>query len=114
MIRLLKTWPTRFIILLLALGLQQAAAQDHARSTKQCYDDWVQATQIVEKQSLVTVELLNAQFRRQKVGVIVKTQLCRNSGKYEYRLVIRSPKGRFQAKTYDAHLGIEIGVAGAR
>ncbi len=76
-----------------------------------CFSDWSTAASIVTEEKLVTVEALSNQFKRQNLGEIVKTDLCREPTGYVYRIVIRSPNGRFRSTLYDARRGIEIGVA---
>lgn len=112
MIRISKIWQALLLIPLFFIGTEQATAVDDNPAAQHCFSDWATAAALVNEHNLVTVEKLGAQFRRQNVGSIVNTQLCRTSSKYQYRLVVRTPKGRFETKSYDAHLGIEVGIAG--
>lgn len=79
-----------------------------------CFSDWAAAAFVVREEKLISVADLSRQFRLQKLGEIVKTQLCREAGGYVYRLVVRGPSGRFTTALYDARRGIEIGVAETR
>lgn len=102
---------TAAIIAVLLATVHIAVAGD-AMKQDRCYKDWSEAARVVSDQNLVSVATLSQQFRRQKLGEIIKTELCRSGDNYVYRLVIRTAKGRFSAATYDARRGIEIGIAG--
>ena len=112
MIRNLKIWLSYHFTLIALAAVLTIASVTKSEASDKCFRDWAEAAKIVHEESLLDVESLSRQFKRQKVGDIVKTQLCRIAGKYEYQVVIRSPRGRFSSKTFDARLGIEIGVAG--
>lgn len=102
------------IVCVLALALiaaQQEAHPGAMAKQQKCYKNWSEAAQVVSEQNLVSVAKLSQQFQRQKIGEIVKTDLCRIGNSYVYRLVIRKGKGRFSSATYDARRGIEIGIA---
>ena len=103
-----KAWLAAALVLISAMA-GPASAQGSAPS--HCYSDWATAASVVDAQKLVTVERLSRQFRRQKLGDIVKTELCQAGTSYIYRLVIRTENGRFRTAIYDAQLGIEVGVA---
>lgn len=104
----LKAWLVA-VLVVVAAPASLAQAQPPARTG--CFADWATAASVVEEENLVSVESLGRQFRHQKLGEIVKTELCQAKGGYIYRLVIRSANGRFRSTVYDARLGIEIGVA---
>lgn len=104
---------TTFLAILAAAtvaGLQFGGASG-STGAPACYGDWSEAAATVATENLVTVETLGRQFRRRHLGDIVKTQLCRENGRFVYRLVIRKPDGRFENAVYDARGGLELGVA---
>jgi uncharacterized membrane protein YkoI len=67
----------------------------------ECYNDWSIAAQIVENEKLVTVDKITAGAKASKLGDIVKTTLCKEDGKYVFRLVVRD-KGTLKTVTLDA------------
>ena len=99
------------LVAMLLAAMQPARAGD-ASQQQDCFKNWSEAARVVSEQNLVSVATLSSQFRRQNLGEIIKTDLCRQGSNYVYRLVIRTAKGRFASATYDARRGIEIGVAG--
>ncbi len=99
------------VVAILLAALHTAYAGDPSKR-QDCFKDWSEAARVVSEQNLVSVATLSSQFRRQNLGEIIKTDLCRKGNGYVYRLVIRTAKGRFASATYDARRGIEIGVAG--
>lgn len=101
----------KLLFVLLLLPTLAAAEPLHAEAAG-CFADWAAAAKTVEQEKLMTVEELGQQVRRQKLGQIVKTDLCQENGHYTYRLVVRTGHGRFVAKTYDARQGIEVGSSG--
>lgn len=101
----------RMAAALLVLTAALPLASTHTNARPMCLSDWAAAADVVASQDLVTVEALSRQFRRQKLGDIVKTELCREKGKYVYRLVARTPSGRLKSFTFDARRGIEMGIA---
>jgi hypothetical protein len=103
----------RALALLMALAFAfSATANAKAVRPPECFGDWAAAAAVVAREDLVTVEKLTRQFERMKLGRLVKVELCRESGRFIYRAVIRDPHGRFRSTAFDARLGIEIGVAG--
>lgn len=102
------------IAVLLLLPLVPITQADSPRHKDQCYSDWSEAAAVVTREQLISVEALSGQFRRQKLGDIVKTQLCTKDGEFIYRLVIRASNGRFRSAIYDARRGIETGIAGMK
>lgn len=99
------------IVLLLAVPLVTRTQAGGQRNPDQCFVDWSAAAAIVTREGLVSVEALGRQFRRQKLGEIVKTELCQKNREFIYRLVVREPNGRFRPTIYDAERGIEVGTA---
>lgn len=73
----------------------------------QCFEDWSIAAQIVRREKLATVEELAGAVKRTLGGVIVRTSLCRENGRYVYRLVIRSHVGSLSRKRLDARKPFE-------
>jgi len=104
----LMAWLAGALVLVLAAA---AAVSAEAGPATSCFSDWSAAASVVDEEKLVTVEHLSRQFQRQKLGEIVKTELCREPSGYVYRLVVRTPNGRFKTTLYDTRRGIEIGVA---
>ncbi len=102
------------IAALLLLPLVSITQADSPRNKDHCYADWSAAAAVVKREELVSVEALGRQFRRQKLGDIVKTQLCQKDGEFIYRLVVRASNGRFRSAIYDARRGIEVGIAGMK
>ena len=111
MITTLKAWLAAALVLVAAPSPLTAAQPSQP---SQCFTDWAAAALIVKVEKLVTVEALSRQFKRQKLGEIVKTEFCLEPAGYVYRLVVRSPHGRFRSTVFDARRGIEIGVAKSR
>ena len=95
-------------LLLSASAISTSRAGDRCNAVL-CFVDWAAAAAVVKRENLVTVEALGSQFRHQRPGVIVKTQLCQKDGEYTYRLVIRQPNGRFKSAIYDAKRGNKVG-----
>ena len=67
-----------------------------------CIDDWSVAAEIVVQERLTTVEELASAARRTFGGAIVRTALCREDGRYVYRLVIRKKGGEISQRRVDA------------
>lgn len=86
-------------VLLLAAGAGPAAA---GAGSAGCIDDWSEATRIVREERLATVERLSAAARGVVDGAIVRTSLCRESGRYVYRLLVRNSRGDISKMTVDA------------
>lgn len=102
------------IALLLLLPLISITQANSPRNNDHCFADWSAAAAIVTREKLIRVEALGRQFRRQKLGDIVKTELCRKDDKFIYRLVVRAPNGSFRSTIYDTRRGIDVGAAGVK
>ncbi len=86
------------IALSLCLTFNNGQAAD-----EQCYASWSEAAPIVRAQGLVDMEQLSALATPNHVGgEIVKSTLCRDQGRFIYRLVIREAKGRLKMVAVDA------------
>lgn len=73
-----------------------------------CISDWGTAGEIVRRERLVTVEQLAAGARRDLGGAIIKATLCRESGAYVYRLVVREESGQMRGAVVSADSGVEF------
>ncbi len=102
------TFLVAFVLALGSFGMELRSAQ----GAMNCFEDWAEASDVVKREGLVTVEKLGRQFRQRQSGDIVKTELCQIGDRYTYRLVVRLPQGGFQTRVYDARLGLEIDFAG--
>src|SRR5690606_25341807 len=72
-----------------------------AASQSTCYSDWSIARQIIKREQLSTVEQLSALARERKAGDIVKTTLCRDRGRFVYRLIVRRSRGALRTLVVD-------------
>lgn len=84
-------WP------LAALPAQAAPPQD-----TDCIEDWSVAAGIVAAEKLTPVEELSPVVGQALNGAIVRILLCREDGKYVYRLVVRDRRGQFSKHKIDA------------
>jgi uncharacterized membrane protein YkoI len=90
--------------LLLALMLLPAGATARAEDAA-CYANWSDAAPVVRAQGLVDMERLSALASTSLAGAeIVRTTLCREQGRFVYRLVVREAKGRLKMVSVDARL----------
>lgn len=98
-------WPQRIAATALLSLTLSAAAQ--SGDDGDCIVDWGAAGELVRRERLVTVEQLAAGAHRDLGGVIIKATLCRESGAYVYRLVIREASGQMRGAVVSADSGIE-------
>lgn len=68
----------------------------------ECIEDWSEASRIVKAEKLTSVEQLASAAQRERSGAIVRTTLCREGGRYVYRLVIRDRRGTVSRESVDA------------
>ncbi len=68
----------------------------------QCITDWSIAAPIVHERGLVTVEALSRIAAVELPGVLVKTTLCEEGGKFYYRILVRDREGKIIARSVDA------------
>lgn len=69
--------------------------------TVQCFEDWSVASRIVAQERLVSVEDLSG--RLVKPGrALIRTTLCREHGRYVYRVLLRDRHGNIGKLTVDA------------
>lgn len=66
-----------------------------------CLENWAEAAEVVAREKLVTIETLTAMTRRQ-AGEVVRSALCREDGRYIYRVVLRKPGGGLRNIAVDA------------
>lgn len=87
-------------ICLLTLLAGVIAAPAVAQET--CISDWSKAAPMVKEEGLATVERVTELARSKVKGDVVKVTLCREEGRYVYRLVVRAPTGQHKSLTVDA------------
>lgn len=92
------------LISILAFG---ASATFAASSSEGCIEDWSVASRIVTKEGLAPVERLSAAAGTRLDGTIVRTTLCRENGKYVYRVLVRSKRGEISKHSLDAQRPFE-------
>jgi hypothetical protein len=90
------------ILATLVIACAGSAPSPAMAGESECYNDWSVAAAIVEKEKLATVEQLSGGVKALGPGSIVKTTLCKEDGKYVFRLVVRD-KGALRTVTVDAH-----------
>jgi uncharacterized membrane protein YkoI len=84
----------------LLLAAVRAGTPAAAQST--CYTDWSVARPIIKRERLATVERLSELAFEQDAGDIVKTTLCRDRGRFFYRLMVRNSHGALRTLVVDA------------
>lgn len=89
-----------FFVLLALAAL--APRRVNAEEGDVCFPDWSVAAPVVQREGLVPVEELTQRAQGRMPGSIVKTNLCRENGRYVYRLVVREPSGRLARFAVDA------------
>lgn len=85
-----------------AWSLAVSSAQGAARHEAGCIGDWSVAAGIVAAESLTPVEELSPMVGEALHGAIVRALLCREDGKYVYRIVVRDRHGQFSKHKIDA------------
>lgn len=89
-----------FIMLLIANIAGEAAA---AKDGDKCFASWSEASVVVRKEALVAVEEVSTRARQALPGTdVVKSTLCRQDGRYIYRLVVREATGQVRTVNVDA------------
>ena len=73
-----------------------------SRADDTCIEDWSKAAPIVKAEGLATVETVTRLAASRLSGDVVKVTLCRDGGRYVYRLVVRTGGGRHSSLTVDA------------
>lgn len=86
----------------LAWLLAAVPAMAAAPSDADCIEDWSVAAGIVAAEKLTPVEELLPVVGAALNGAIVRTLLCREGGKYVYRIVVRDRRGQFSKHKVDA------------
>ncbi|MGF1650350.1 MAG: hypothetical protein ACFCUN_07860 [Hyphomicrobiaceae bacterium] len=82
----------------------------HAGETAaECYSDWSQASQVVAREQLASIDVLATAAKATEGAELVTTVLCQMSGAYVYRIVLREPGGRLRTATVNARrpFGVE-------
>lgn len=67
-----------------------------------CAPDWSVASRIVADNNLVPIDQLTKAARDKALGKVIRTTLCRDEGRYVYRVVLRSAYGGLATITVDA------------
>lgn len=67
-----------------------------------CLKDWSEAAVIVRREGLATVAQLTERAHGQVTGEVLKTELCREKGRYTYHMVVRTPHGQLESHSVDA------------
>lgn len=78
-----------------------ASAATTATATA-CFTDWSSALLIVQSEILVPVRDIHAHARALGLGEVMRVTLCRDDGRYVYRLLVRGPTGQMAPMTVDA------------
>jgi hypothetical protein len=94
---------------LAGLLLPAGVSVGHASAPK-CYPDWSQASEIVSREQLAPISVLTGAAKSAAQAEIVRTVLCRISGAYVYRVVLKDDTGRLRTETVNARR--PFGVAG--
>jgi uncharacterized membrane protein YkoI len=84
-----------------------AMSVDPAAAQSTCYSDWSVARPIIRREDLATVERVSELAEEREVGEIVKTTLCRERGRFVYRLMVRRPSGKVRTMVVDARRPFE-------
>lgn len=82
-------------------GLSVAKAAGTAPSTG-CFADWSSASPVVRSEVLTPVRDILAHARALGLGEVMRVTLCRDDGRYVYRLLVRAPSGLIAPLTVDA------------
>jgi uncharacterized membrane protein YkoI len=97
-----------FAMIAMACGLAGAIPSvTGAAADAQCYPTWSEASGVASSENLMPVERLSQMARARYKGEVVKTTLCRERGRFVYRMVIREARGVFKTVTVDAHRPFE-------
>ncbi len=88
-------------LVVLIASLTAANAAGTAVSTN-CFADWSSAAPIVQSEVLVSVRDIHVHARAHGLGEVVRVTLCRDDGRYVYRLLLRAPTGQIAPMTVDA------------
>jgi hypothetical protein len=89
--------PLRFVLLATLGWLTPVAVADD----NECFSDWSIAAALVQSEKLVTVDKLISGAKTSIPGEIIKTTLCKEDGRFVFRLVVRH-KGTLKTVTVDA------------
>lgn len=84
------------------LLLEAVRASTPAAAQSNCYTDWSVARPIIKRERLATVERLSELALEKDAGDIVKTTLCRDRGRFVYRLMVRNSHGALRTLVVDA------------
>jgi uncharacterized membrane protein YkoI len=90
-----------------ALLAEAAVSAVPAAAQSTCYTDWSVARPIIRREGLATVERISELVEEREAGEIVKTTLCRERGRFVYRLMVRRPRGKLRTLVVDARRPFE-------
>lgn len=89
------------LIARVALAMAAASATSHATEAE-CFEDWAVASEIVAREKLVGIQELQASLTPK--GDVVRSLLCRNGGRYTYRVVVKSAGGELRRSEVEARM----------
>lgn len=92
---------------LLWMGTTHAVAQTDVRGQKKCFASWSEAAPVVRREKLVGVDQLSRQVQARTGGGVVKSTLCTQGQRFQYRLVVRPRNGPLQSMSVDARQPFE-------
>jgi uncharacterized membrane protein YkoI len=90
-----------FVVAAVLLSVM-AVVQTASASPQPCVQSWGEAAEIVSGEKLVTVEALTQMARDALAGEVVRTALCRENGRYIYKIVVRQAGGGLRHLEVDA------------
>lgn len=67
-----------------------------AAADESCFSDWSAAATVVKEHGLVPVDRIGVMAKRSSGSQLVKIELCKVSGGFIYKMVMRGPDGRFK------------------
>lgn len=92
----------RGLAVALLANLGQATSARASTPPDSCFSAWSDAAPVVQREALTAVRDLHTQARQRNLGDVVRVTLCRQDGRFVYRLIVREPKGRVIPLTVDA------------
>jgi uncharacterized membrane protein YkoI len=93
--------------LLIAMTLLFGGAASALAEEPECFSDWSEAASIVRHQKLASSKHVRELAKKKAPGDLVRMTLCREQGKYTYRLLIVEAGGRVRNVTVDAEKPFE-------
>jgi uncharacterized membrane protein YkoI len=92
---------------LVATALLAASTTAVLAQEPQCFGDWSEAATIVRHERLASSKHVRELAKKKAPGDLVRMTLCREQGKYTYRLLIVEAGGRVRNVTVDAERPFE-------